>query len=85
IAYSFLFILERIVLQFEHNSPFSSWCMCIQGALAWQEIKAGTIMIRRNPRLTKEFTLPMSKAKTKHVIAFTDRGWQKTFRIRYPF
>ncbi|RFA65069.1 integrase [Escherichia coli] len=59
--------------------------MCIQGALAWQEIKAGTIIIRRNPRLTNEFTLPGSKAKTKHVIAFTDRGWQKTFRIRYPF
>ncbi|MGD2402003.1 integrase [Escherichia coli] len=47
---------------------------------AWEEM---TCLFA--PSLTKEFTLPMSKAKTKHVIAFTDRGWQKTFRIRFPF
>ena len=39
-------------------------------SLAWEDIdlKAGTMMIRRNHTLTKEFTLPKTEAGTNRVI-----------------
>ncbi len=39
-------------------------------SLAWEDIvqKAGTMMIRRNHTLTKEFTLPKTEAGTDRII-----------------
>ena len=43
-------------------------------ALAWEDIdlKAGTLTVRRNHTLKKEFTLPKTDAGTDRVIALID-------------
>lgn len=68
----------RLIDSCHHQQQKNMWSLAVYTgvrhgelvSLAWEDIdlKAGTMMIRRNHTLTKEFTLPKTEAGTNRVI-----------------
>ncbi|MDQ9239991.1 tyrosine-type recombinase/integrase [Escherichia marmotae] len=68
----------RLINAFKHQQLKNMWSLAVYTgvrhgelvSLAWEDIdlKAGTMTIRRNHTLTKEFTLPKTEAGTNRVI-----------------
>lgn len=68
----------RLIDSCHHQQQKNMWSLAVYTgvrhgelvSLAWEDIdlKAGTMMIRRNHTLTKEFTLPKTEAGTNRII-----------------